>query len=124
MIDSSILGKLQASDILKSYEPYNFKGQLDDFPLTMDYGMRMDALRTALRGYFRDGEYRDTIGVTVITEDDSPHHSCAVFVSKTGGAPGRRNTDSSAIGGGSHLGHVASRTPQNSMPARARIPLS
>ena len=41
-----------------SYEPYNFKGHLDDFPLTMDYGKKMDALRCELRDYFWDGEFR------------------------------------------------------------------
>ena len=41
-----------------SYEPYNFKGRLDDYPLTMAYGKQMDALRTELREYFWDGEFR------------------------------------------------------------------
>ena len=41
-----------------SYEPYNFKGRLDDYPATMAYGKQMDALRTELREYFWDGEFR------------------------------------------------------------------
>ena len=40
-----------------SYEPYNFKGRLDDFPLTLQYGQKMDALRSELRNYFWDGEF-------------------------------------------------------------------
>ncbi len=32
-----------------SYEPYNFKGLPEDYPLTLAYGKQMDALRTELR---------------------------------------------------------------------------
>ena len=35
-----------------SYEPYMFKGMLSDYPDTVDYGQKMDALRTDLREYF------------------------------------------------------------------------
>ena len=49
-----------------SYEPYNFKGMLDDYPLTLAYGKQMDALRTELREYFWDGEFRDEVGATVL----------------------------------------------------------
>ncbi|MEI6150728.1 MAG: DUF6259 domain-containing protein, partial [bacterium] len=66
-----------------SYEPYNFKGRLDDFPLTLEYGKKMDALRTELREYFWDGEYRDTLGATVVREaaENQPY---AVFRSRGG----------------------------------------
>jgi len=67
-----------------SYEPYNFKGRLDDYPMTMAYGKQMDALRTELREYFWDGEFRDTLGATV-TCGDQAHHPYAVFINaKTG----------------------------------------
>jgi hypothetical protein len=62
-----------------SYEPYNFKGRLDDYPLTMAYGKHMDALRTELREYFWDGEFRDTLGAAV-TCDGKAHHPYAVFI--------------------------------------------
>jgi hypothetical protein len=48
-----------------SYEPMNFKGHLEDFPLTLEYGKRVDALRRRYRGYLWDGEFRDKVGVTV-----------------------------------------------------------
>lgn len=70
-----------------SYEPYNFKGHLDDYPLTMAYGTQMDALRTELRDYFWDGEFRHEIGATV-TADGKPHHPYAVFVNRTNGTSG------------------------------------
>ncbi len=71
-----------------SYEPYNFKGRLDDFPLTMDYGKKMDALRTELRDYFWDGEFRDKVGATVTTADGKPHHPYAVFLNRKNGKRG------------------------------------
>jgi hypothetical protein len=70
-----------------SYEPYNFKGRLDDYPLTVAYGQQMDALRTELRDYFWDGEFRDTVGAEV-TCDGKPHHPYAVFLNVKTGLPG------------------------------------
>jgi hypothetical protein len=70
-----------------SYEPYNFKGRLDDYPLTMAYGKQMDALRTELREYFWDGEFRHEVGASV-TADGKPHHPYAVFVNRANGKSG------------------------------------
>ena len=70
-----------------SYEPYNFKGHLDDYPLTMAYGVVMDALRTELRDYFWDGEFRDTVGATVTTSG-KPHHPYSVFKNRINGKRG------------------------------------
>jgi len=70
-----------------SYEPYNFKGHLDDYPLTVEYGKQMDALRTELRDYFWDGEFRDTLGAEVIV-DGKLHHPYSVFINRTKQQPG------------------------------------
>ena len=70
-----------------SYEPYNFKGHLDDYPLTVAYGRQMDALRTELRDYFWDGEFRDKVGATV-TAGGQPHHPYAVFLNAKNGKLG------------------------------------
>jgi len=70
-----------------SYEPYNFKGRLDDFPQTTAYGRQMDALRTELREYFWDGEFRDTQGA-VVMNGEKLHHPYAVFLSAKTGKPG------------------------------------
>ncbi len=67
-----------------SYEPYNFKGHLDDFPLTVAYGRQMDALRTELREYFWDGEFRHEVGARV-TAAGRPHHPYAVFAHRDTG---------------------------------------
>ena len=45
----------------------------------MAYGKQMDALRTELRDYFWDGEFRHEVGATV-TADGTPHHPYAVFI--------------------------------------------
>lgn len=64
---------------LISYEPFNFTGWPHDFPDTIAYGNQMDALRTELRRYFWDGEFRDTQGADVVLENGTPHHPYAVF---------------------------------------------
>lgn len=66
-----------------SYEPYHFKGRLGDFPLTLTYGKRMDALRTELRVHLWEGEFRHEVGAQV-TREGQPHHPFAVFVAADG----------------------------------------
>ncbi len=70
-----------------SYEPYNFKGRLDDYPLTMAYGKQMDALRTELRDYFWDGEFREKVGAQV-TINGQPHSLYSVFLNHSNGKYG------------------------------------
>jgi hypothetical protein len=48
-----------------SYEPYDFKGHLTDFPLTLSYGKKVDALRRKYREFLWDAEFRDTLGAIV-----------------------------------------------------------
>lgn len=48
-----------------SYEPFNFKGDIRDFPLTVAYGEKVDALRRRYRDYLWDAEFRDTLGAKV-----------------------------------------------------------
>ena len=73
MVNQSLLYRY-----ILSYEPFNFKGRLEDFPLTVAYGRKMDALRTELRAYFWDGEFRGEIGATVEANGER-HHPYAVF---------------------------------------------
>ena len=69
---------------LISYEPYNFKGRLGDFPLTLEYGKMMDALRKEQRDYFWDGEFRHELGARVESGGKS-HHPFAVFIGAKNG---------------------------------------
>jgi hypothetical protein len=55
-----------------SYEPYNFKGRLDQIPTTLAYGKRVDDFRRKYRGWLWDNvDAMDTLGSTV--ETDGPH---------------------------------------------------
>jgi hypothetical protein len=80
--DRSMINQCLLYRYIISYEPYNFKGRLEDFPLTLEYGKQMDALRTELRRFFWDGEFRDTVGAAV-TSSGSPHHPYSVFTDHT-----------------------------------------
>ncbi len=67
-----------------SYEPYNFKGKLSDFPLTLAYGKKIDALRRKYKAYLWDATFRSTEGATVTTNFPYRYPD---FV--TGNAPGQ-----------------------------------
>jgi hypothetical protein len=69
---------------IMSYEPYNFKGRLDDFPLTIEYGKKMDALRRRYREYLWDAVFCDVFGAQV-TVDGKPHVPYSVFVNPESG---------------------------------------
>ncbi|MCL2362681.1 MAG: DUF6259 domain-containing protein [Defluviitaleaceae bacterium] len=62
-----------------SYEPYFFKGKLSDFPKTVEYGNKMDQVRTELRKWFWDGEFRDRCDAVVTKENGDKHHPYSVF---------------------------------------------
>ncbi len=61
-----------------SYEPYNFKGHLDDFPMTMEYGRKVDALRTRYKHYLWEAEFRDTQGAEIMVQG-KPFSDYSVF---------------------------------------------
>jgi hypothetical protein len=54
-----------------SYEPRNFKGHLDEFPLTMEYGKKVDALREKYSVFLWDGEYVSTVGAKVKVKNEA-----------------------------------------------------
>lgn len=85
--DRSMINQCLLYRYIISYEPYNFKGRLDDYPDTLAYGKQMDALRGELREYFWDGEFRDTVGAVVV-DGDRPHHPYAVFLNAKTRRPG------------------------------------
>lgn len=66
-----------------SYEPFNFKGDLQDFPLTIAYGEKTDALRRRYRDYLWDAEFRDTVGASVKVAG-KPYNDYTVFLRKDG----------------------------------------
>jgi hypothetical protein len=50
----------------------------------VEYGKKMDDLRTELREFLWDGEFRHEVGATV-SVDGKPHHPYAVFISRQTG---------------------------------------
>ena len=67
------------SNYIISYEPYFFKGQLEDFPKTIAYGEKVDSLRRNYSNYLWHGEFRDTLGATV-TKGKERHDLYSVFI--------------------------------------------
>ncbi|HTR81097.1 MAG TPA: DUF6259 domain-containing protein [Bacteroidota bacterium] len=63
------------------YEPYNFKGRLSDFPLTLEYGKKVDALRRKYKEYLWDGKFLDTEGASITANGPCRY---SVFVTKSG----------------------------------------
>ena len=56
------------------YEPYNFKGSITAFPLTLEYGKKVDALRRKYKAWIWDAEFRDNLGADV-TADGSVRYT-------------------------------------------------
>ncbi len=81
--DREMINRALMDRYIISYEPFNFKGNLNDFPLTLDYGKKVDALRREYREYLWDAEFRDTLEATV-TQDGKPYHDYSVFRTATG----------------------------------------
>lgn len=82
--DRGMINQCLLNKYIISYEPYNFKGMLSDYPETVKYGNKMDQLRTDLREYFWDGEFRGKIGGTVALADGTPMASYAVYKGTNG----------------------------------------
>lgn len=64
-----------------SYEPYNFKGHVTDFSMTLEYGKKIDELRRRYKAWLWDAEFRDTLGAKV-TANGATRYS--VFLTHSG----------------------------------------
>jgi hypothetical protein len=71
--DREVLNVILAFRYIISYEPYNFKGRLTDFPLTLAYGKKIDALRRRYREFLWDAEFCDSLGAQVIADGAHMH---------------------------------------------------
>ena len=76
--DRAIINACLRYRYVMSYEPYNFKGHLEDFPLTLEYGKKIDALRKMYKDYLWDGEFRDVLEASV-TSNGKPFDTYSVF---------------------------------------------
>jgi hypothetical protein len=63
--DREMINRALLYRYILSYEPYNFKGDLNDFPLTVEYGKKVDAFRARYSDYLWKGEFLDTIGAKI-----------------------------------------------------------
>lgn len=81
--DREMLNRILMYRYIISYEPYNFKGRLSGFPLTLEYGKKIDALRRRYRRWLWDAEYRDTLGASV-TSGGAPYSLYSVFKTREG----------------------------------------
>jgi hypothetical protein len=67
-----------------SYEPRHFKGHLNEFPLTLEYGRKVDAIREKYSDFLWTGEFMGTNGAK-IKSGDSENALYSVFLNqKTG----------------------------------------
>ena len=79
--DREQLNRILLRRYVIQYEPFLYKGYLSDFPLTVAYGKKIDALRSRYKAFLWDGEFRDTLGADV-SADGSYRYS--VFVADGG----------------------------------------
>lgn len=79
--DREMLNLILLDRYIISYEPYNFKGHVTDFPLTLAYGKKIDALRRKYRAWLWDADFRDTLGATVRSDGNTKY---SVFVRPDG----------------------------------------
>jgi hypothetical protein len=79
--DREMLNLVLMNRYIISYEPFNFKGHLTDFPMTLAYGMKIDNLRRKYKTWLWDAEFRNNEGANVIA-DGSFRYS--VFVTFSG----------------------------------------
>jgi hypothetical protein len=79
--DREMLNLIMMERYIISYEPFNFKGHITDFKMTLDYGKKVDALRKRYRAYIWDAEFHDTLGATVTASGPLKY---SVFTTTTG----------------------------------------
>jgi hypothetical protein len=69
--DREMLNLILLDRYIIEYEPYNFKGHITDFPLTLAYGKEIDALRRKFKAWLWDADFCDTLGASVNADGSS-----------------------------------------------------
>ena len=70
--DRNMINQCLRYRFIISFEPYNFKGRLEDYPDTMEYAGKMEALRRELADDLWYGEFCGNQGAVVTKEDGTP----------------------------------------------------
>ena len=92
-----------------SYEPFNFKGNISDFPLTIAYGQKVDSFRRKYQDYLWNAEFRDDQDATA-TVSGKPYSSFSTFRRSDGKhAVVLVNNDDHSIEAAVSVDHAASR---------------
>ena len=81
--DREMINRALKDRYIMSYESFAFKGDLNDFPMSLNYGKKVDALRKRYREYLWDAEFRDTLEATV-TREGKPFADYSVFRTSSG----------------------------------------
>jgi len=81
--DRSMINQCLLNRYIISFEPFNFKGLLSNYPSTVDYGTMMDKLRNDLRDYFWDGKFQNKIGGKV-TANGYDHPDYTIYAGPEG----------------------------------------
>jgi hypothetical protein len=81
--DREMINRALLDRYIISYEPFRFKGNLEDFPLTLEYGKKVDALRRKYKSYLWDAEFRHTLEASV-TQDGKQYQDYSVFRTSSG----------------------------------------
>ena len=76
--DRNMINEALRYRYIMSYEPFDFKGNLQDLPITIAYGLKMDALRRKFQDYLWDAEFRDDQDATVEV-DNAVYSSFSTF---------------------------------------------
>ena len=79
--DRETLNMILLRHCVIQYEPFLYKGHITDFPMTLKYGQKIDALRAKYKDYLWDGDFRDTLGAEVTADGPSPY---SVFIADSG----------------------------------------
>lgn len=79
--DREQLNNMLMNRVVIQYEPFLYKGHLHDFPMTMEYGKKIDDLRRKYRAYLWDGKFRDVLGAEV---SGNPAARYKVFLAESG----------------------------------------
>lgn len=83
--DRELINQCLTFGYIFCYEPLNFKGRLHNFPLTIAYGQKAQALRRRLRDFLWHGRFCHTEGGNISPSDPSLSHMWSIHENRTTG---------------------------------------
>ena len=81
--DREMISEALRCRYILSYEPFNFKGNLSDFPATLSYGAKMDTFRRKYQDYVWNAQFRDNQDAAVIVSG-KPFNDFSTFLRTDG----------------------------------------